>query len=670
MKFRPFLLLATLVGVLVGILPAAAQDAPFPVTIEHKYGSTTIEAAPQRVVSIGFTEQDPLFALGVQPVGIRYWYGDASDAIFPWAESAAAGAEPVVLNLPYGNLDYEAILALNPDLISANDSGITQEEYDSLSQIAPTIAQSGDYNDFGQPWQVTTVRVGESVGKAAEAEALVDGVAEQVADIRAQHPQFEGKSIAVAYRNAAGSFGYYTEQDGRGRFFTDLGFVVPDELNEIAGDSFYADITNERLDLLDQDLLVFIGLQFVEGGREAIESDPFISQLNAVKEGRVLYVPADVEDALQFSTVLSLPYALDGIVPQLEAIFPGEATPEATVEPTEQAAAESSQTAMAGDCPEGMWLFDHERLATDPVCIPENPQRIISLDMPATEFVLLNDIPIVGVFGYAADEISAITPGLGAKLEGIPTFDWPPNFELAASLNPDLIIAFKDSSLFYEGMEAIAPIVVYDAAYATDWKSSTSFWSQVFGKEDAYTQMLATYDARVAELQTALGDDRADIDVSAFVPSADYPMIWLKDSAQGIILQDVGLGRPDSQDVTFAEGGYAEGGADYGYVRISQEVLNLADGDEIYIFTYPTTDPDTAAQLQQGLEDFNANDPIWQSLSGVQAGHVHIVGAHWFRAQTYLAANLILDDLFATLTDVEPTIPSPAAQYVTAEAAS
>jgi len=30
-----------------------------------------------------------------------------------------------------------------------------------------------------------------------------------------------------------------------------------------------------------------------------------------------------------------------------------------------------------------------------------------------------------------------------------------------------------------------------------------------------------------------------------------------------------------------------------------------------------------------------------------------------------LAANLILDDLFATLTDVTPTIPSPAAQYLT-----
>ncbi len=319
-------------------------------------------------------------------------------------------------------------------------------------------------------------------------------------------------------------------------------------------------------------------------------------------------------------------------------------------------------------CQAGFRLFQHERLATDPVCIPENPQRVISLDMPATEFLLLNDIPFVGVFGYAADEIAAITPGLADRFEGIPTFDWPPNLELVTELQPDLIIAFKDSSLFYEGMEAIAPLVVYDAAYATDWKSSTAFWSQVFGKESAYEEMLATYDARVAELQQALGDERGEVKVSAFVPSPTYPMIWLVDSAQGVILGDVGLGRPESQAVTFEEGGYAEGGADYGFVAISTEALDLADGDEIFLFTWASTDPAVAAENIAYLEAFNATNPLWQTLSGVKDGNVHIVGPHWFRAQTYLAANLILDDLFVNLTDVEPVIPSPAAPFMTAEA--
>jgi iron complex transport system substrate-binding protein len=321
------------------------------------------------------------------------------------------------------------------------------------------------------------------------------------------------------------------------------------------------------------------------------------------------------------------------------------------------------------ECEEGFHLFDHENLATDPVCIPDNPQRIIALDMPSAEFLLLNDMPIVGIFGYVAEEISVISPGFEDELAGIQIFDWPPSLELATELNPDLIVAFKDASSFYEGLELIAPVVVYDAAFVTDWKSSTSFWSEVFQMEDAYAEMLATYEARVAELQEALGESRGEIEVSAFVPSAEYPMIWLIDSAQGVILQDVGLGRPEAQAVTFDEGGYSDGGADYGFVAISQESLNLADGDVIFIFTYPSRSPELAATNQQYLEDFNATDPLWQSLNGVKEGQVHIVGPHWFRAQTYLAANLILDDLFTYLTDVEPTIPSPAAEFLTPETA-
>lgn len=324
------LTLLLILFVLLAAFPAAAQDEPaddvFPVMIEHKYGSTTIEAAPERVVSIGFTDQDPLLALGVVPVAVRYWYGDAPNAIFPWAEDAAAGAEPEVLNMAYGALNYETILALNPDLIIAIGSGITQEEYDLLSQIAPTVAQSSEYVDFGMPWQETTRMIGAAVGKAATAETLIAEVEALFADAREQNPEFADSSVAVAY-NFGGTYGFYTGQDSRGRFFTELGLTIPEELNEIAGEFFYANLSAERIDLLDQDVLVFVGLQFAAGGREAIEADPLISRLDAVREGRVIFTPPEYDDALQFSTVLSLPYALEGMLPEIQAAVGGaEAT--------------------------------------------------------------------------------------------------------------------------------------------------------------------------------------------------------------------------------------------------------------------------------------------------------------------------------------------------------
>lgn len=332
MKFR-LLTLLVLLASLVSLVPLAAQDEEtdaFPVTIEHQYGSTTIEAAPQRVVAIGYTEQDYLLALGVTPLAVRYWYGDEADTIRPWAVEYVEGDDPIVLNMPYGNLNYEAILALQPDLISAVTSGITEEEYLLLSEIAPTITQSGDYINFGMPWQDVTLMIGAAVGKSAEAESLVTDVEALFEDAREQHPDFEGKTVAVAYFSE-GTYGFYTDQDTRGRFFTELGFVIPEEMVEIAGDSFYANISNERVDLLDQDLIAILNLQFIEGGREALEAEPLFSRLNAVKEGRVVYFDEDAENALGFSSPLSLPYALDAVMPQLEAIF---GAPEATQEPS------------------------------------------------------------------------------------------------------------------------------------------------------------------------------------------------------------------------------------------------------------------------------------------------------------------------------------------------
>lgn len=321
MKFRVFSMLTLLALLLVSIAPLAAQEADvFPVTIEHQYGSTTIPAAPQRVVAIGYTEQDFLLAVGVTPVAVRYWYGDEENAIFPWALDKVEGDLPIVLNMPFGALNYEAILALQPDLISAVTAGITQEEYDLLSEIAPTITQSGDYINFGMPWQEAMQLIGDAVGKSAEAEAVVEDVEALFEDARAENPEFEDKTVAVSYYYDA-TYGFYTAQDSRGRFFVDLGFTIPEEMVEIAGESFYADVSVERVDLLDQDLIAIVNLQFIEGGRETVEANPLFGQLSAVQEGRIIYLDEDSENALGFSSPLSLPYALDAVLPQLEGMF-------------------------------------------------------------------------------------------------------------------------------------------------------------------------------------------------------------------------------------------------------------------------------------------------------------------------------------------------------------
>ena len=48
------------------------------------------------------------------PIAVRYWYGDKSDVIYPWADDEAAGAAPEILDMPFGELGFERIAACSP----------------------------------------------------------------------------------------------------------------------------------------------------------------------------------------------------------------------------------------------------------------------------------------------------------------------------------------------------------------------------------------------------------------------------------------------------------------------------------------------------------------------------------------------------------------------------
>jgi len=296
-------------------------------TIKHKYGSTEISGMPERVVSIGYQEHDFIFALGVAPVAVRYWYGDEDDVTFPWAEDEAGDANPEILNMPEG-LNFERIAALEPDIIVGLYSGMTEDDYETLSEIAPTVAQSDEHIDYGMPWQETTMMLGKTLGREDRAEELVSGVEGRFEAAREEHPEFEGRSLAVA-TYSGGTFGVFASEDPRARFFTSLGFVIPEKFDELAGDSFYADLSAERVDLLDADVLVWDQLSFTEGGRDGLEKEPLVRQLDAMRDERAIFLEDDIEDAFGWNTILSLPFALDGIVPMLAAAVDGNPGTEA-----------------------------------------------------------------------------------------------------------------------------------------------------------------------------------------------------------------------------------------------------------------------------------------------------------------------------------------------------
>ena len=51
----------------IGEPTAPAPDSQFPVSIENKFGTTEIPGQPERIVTVGFHEQDWLYAMGLAP---------------------------------------------------------------------------------------------------------------------------------------------------------------------------------------------------------------------------------------------------------------------------------------------------------------------------------------------------------------------------------------------------------------------------------------------------------------------------------------------------------------------------------------------------------------------------------------------------------------------------
>jgi iron complex transport system substrate-binding protein len=301
---------------------AAAEEAAFPVTIDHKYGSTTVESAPERVVVVGLREQDALLALGVVPVATTDWYGDQPGAIFPWAKDELGDAPlPTVLDDTDG-IEIEKVAAQRPDLILGVYSGMTAKEYESLAKIAPTIAQPKGEPDYGSSWQEETLISGKAVGKPKEAQALVDETEQLVADAAAKHPEFAGRTAAIV-ADYQGVF-VYGPKDVRSRLLEELGFTYPNELVDAFPKEFGGQLSDERISALDVDVLIW----FADGDRSKaeIKRDPLYSKLDVSKQDRDVFIRGDdrVYNATSFVSVLSMPTLMDELVPRLAAATDGD----------------------------------------------------------------------------------------------------------------------------------------------------------------------------------------------------------------------------------------------------------------------------------------------------------------------------------------------------------
>lgn len=298
---------------------APTSDGVFPVTVEGVEGPTTVDAPPQRVVTVGtYRDIDAALALGVVPVAAAKLPPMIPGGITPWARERIGNAPMPELFPTTGGMPFERIAALAPDLIVATDYSGLANDYSTLSDIAPTLSSASGYNK--DTWQVTTSRVGQVLGRAKAATDVIARVEAAIAAARERNPGFAGRTFTIGPVTPDGVvYTINSENDASARFLSDLGLRLSPSVLGLAPDRLpgRAVVSPELLRTLDADVMV---LSYSNAASRAkVEAEPLFGQIPAVRRGA--YVPVETTTAVSiaFPSAVSIPYGLQKTIPLIAA---------------------------------------------------------------------------------------------------------------------------------------------------------------------------------------------------------------------------------------------------------------------------------------------------------------------------------------------------------------
>jgi len=289
--------------------PSSGAGSAFPVTVDTAFGQVTVEKAPTRVVALGWSDAETALALGVQPIGASDWLAFGGEGVGPWAKGLYEKA-PTILGTQ--ELSFEAVAALQPDLILNTRSNLDQKTNETLSKIAPTIAAPKDVIPYGTTWRQQTELVAKALGKPDKGKELIANVEKEFKDAAT----FGGKT-AVVGAFFGGKYGAYVPGDGRVDFMKELGFDTKKDVDSLAKGSFYVDISTEQLGLLDADLTVLFPIGSDAG---ALKADPVLNGIPSAKAGHlVILEDKALSDAFSSGSTLGVSYAIKNAVPLFTA---------------------------------------------------------------------------------------------------------------------------------------------------------------------------------------------------------------------------------------------------------------------------------------------------------------------------------------------------------------
>ncbi|MFC7455711.1 iron-siderophore ABC transporter substrate-binding protein [Brachybacterium sp. GCM10030267] len=292
-----------------------------PVTIEHALGTAEITAKPERIVTLGQGSAETAIALGIIPVGVEeYPWGADETGYLPWIHEAVteAGGELPTQFTGATELDVEAILELSPDVILAPWSGLTQEQFDVLTDIAPTVAYAE------QPWVITweeqITTIGKALGEDEAAAGLIDEITATFEE--SAQPGYADYTFSFIYNDGPGTLGVFYENEQRVAMVRGLGLTV-DPVNQELDEWDVPGTDSAMIGLENADKLAGSDLIFTfysdEANRKETEAQELYASIPAVASGAIV-APTDQSFVTGSSiiTPLTVPWALERYIPMID----------------------------------------------------------------------------------------------------------------------------------------------------------------------------------------------------------------------------------------------------------------------------------------------------------------------------------------------------------------
>ncbi|WP_435742267.1 ABC transporter substrate-binding protein [Nocardioides sp. SYSU DS0663] len=273
---------------------AAADDPAYPVQISSCGHTATVEAPPQRAVTLNQGATEVLLALGLEDRMAGTAYLDDAEPPQRWAE---AYAEVPVLSAEYPT--REELLAAAPDFVyasypSAFDPAVAGSPAELeragtaayLSPLGCADEAQRPETSFESVWAEIEA-VGAAFDVAEEAGALV---AEQRATLDRIAEDDPGAGLSVLWYDSGDKAPLVGVGDGGPQLVVEAAGAT----NIFAGmDGGWEEVSWEQVVAADPDVIALAdaGWSTAEEKIAYLEGDPVLSRLRAVREGRFVTVP-------------------------------------------------------------------------------------------------------------------------------------------------------------------------------------------------------------------------------------------------------------------------------------------------------------------------------------------------------------------------------------------